>query len=150
MQDFSEEQIMEIVAHWIRNKKKELEKLRAFNMNDFVLQIDGDTGEKIETTLEDRIGCLQEVMELEQAKLSSEIINETWIEPVAEKLAKENGIPLPPKDTPICQEAVPYHLLCRELRKAFVALGNAETKRMRGNFERYGSLVNDEENAFTK
>ncbi|KRT36076.1 hypothetical protein [Acetomicrobium hydrogeniformans] len=23
MQDFSEEQIMEIVAHWIRNKKKE-------------------------------------------------------------------------------------------------------------------------------
>ena len=151
VQDFSEEQIMEIVAHWIRNnKKKELEKLRAFNMNDFVLQIDGDTGEKIETTLEDRIGCLQEVMKLEQAKLSGEIINETWIKPVAEKLAKDNGIPLPPKDTPICQEAVPYRLLCRELRKAFVALGNAETKRMRGNFERYGSLVNDEENAFTK
>lgn len=151
VQDFSEEQIMEIVAHWIRNnKKKELEKLRAFNMNDFVLQIDGDTGEKIETTLEDRIGCLQEVMKLEQAKLSGEIINETWIKPVAEKLAKDNEIPLPPKDTPICQEAVPYRLLCRELRKAFVALGNAETKRMRGNFERYGSLVNDEENAFTK
>ncbi len=136
MQDFSEEQIMEIIAHWIRNKKKELEKLRAFNMNDFVPQSDGDTGEKIETTLEDRIGCLQEIMELEQAKLSGEIINETWIEPVAEKLAKENGIPLPPKDTTICQEAVPYRLLCRELRKAFVTLGNAETKRMRGNFER--------------
>ena len=148
MRDFSDEQIMEIVAQWIRNKKQELEKLRAFDMNDFVFQIDGDTGEKIDTTMEDRIGAIQEIKQLEQAKLSGEICADTWIEPIAEKLAKENGIPLPPKNNPVCEEAVPYRLLCRELRKAFVALGNAETKRMQGIYERYGSLVNDEENTF--
>jgi integrase len=148
VQYFSDEQIMEIVAQWIRNKKKELEKLRAFDMNDFVFQIDGDTGEKIDTTMEDRIGALQQVVDLEQAKLSGEICADNWIESIAEKLAKENGIPLPPKNNPVCEEAVPYRLLCRELRKAFVALGNAETKRMQGIYERYGNLVNDEENAF--
>ncbi len=148
MQDFSDEQIMEIVAQWIRNKKKELEKLRAFNMNDFVFLIDGDTGEKIDTTMEDRIGVVQEIKQLEQAKLSGEICADTWIEPIAKKLAKENGVPLPPKNNPVCEEAVPYRLLCRELRKAFVELGIAETKRMQGIYERYGSLVNDEENAF--
>jgi integrase len=135
------EQIRQIVVRWIQKKKEELEDLRAMGMSDFIVQIDGETGERIQTTSEDRIKALQEAVEVEQEKLKGNVLSETWIEIIASQLAKENGIPLPKKEGPHEEEALPYRRLCFELRKAFVNLGEEEINMMNGIYDDYTEIA---------
>ena len=42
------DQIRQIVVRWIQDKKDELEDLRAMGISDYVIKIDGETGERIQ------------------------------------------------------------------------------------------------------
>jgi len=135
------DQIRQIVVRWIQDKKDELEDLRAMGMSDFMVQIDGETGERIQTTSEDRIKALQEAVEVEQEKLKGNVLSETWIEIIALQLAKENGIPIPENEKQNDKDALPYRRLCLELRKAFIALGKEEINMMYGTYDDYTEIA---------
>lgn len=48
MQEDQLDQIRQIVVRWIQDKKDELEDLRAMGISDYVIKIDGETGERIQ------------------------------------------------------------------------------------------------------
>jgi len=140
--DFSAAQIRDIVVQWIRKKREEIEKLRAMNLNEIVVQIDGSTGEIIRTSPDDRVKALQEILDLEQEKLAGSITGDTFIEAIAAKIAEAHEIPIPDLNS-FEVEALPYRMICREIRKAFIDLGGTEVNRIRGNYGDYADIANE-------
>ena len=141
MQEDQLDQIRQIVIRWIHEKKEELEDLRAMGITDYVIQIDGNTGEKIQTGSDDKIKALQDIMKFEQEKLKGDAPSETWIEVLASKLAKENDIPIPENDKQNDKDSLLYRRLCWELRKAFIDLGKEEINMMNGVYDDYAEIA---------
>lgn len=138
------DQIRQIVIRWIHEKKEELEDLRTMGITDYVIQVNGETGERIQTGSEDKIKALQDVMKFEQEKLKGNVLSETWIEALASKLAKEKGIPIPENDGKNDKDSLsyfPYRKLCWELRKTFIDLGKEEINMMNGTYGDYAEIV---------
>jgi hypothetical protein len=136
-------QIRNLAIEWVRKKKEELQNLRAMGINDFIAQIDGENGEKIQTTSNQRIEAFQEVMEFEREKLKGDLLSDTWIETVVCRIAGENGIPVPKEGKRLEEESLAYRRLCMELRKAFLDLGKEEVLRMNGAYGEYEKVAQE-------